>query len=398
MAVVGAALGMVLTAPALAGPWRVVVRGGAEDVSEAPVVAVVKADLTPGDYRLAGEAGTAPVPAQVFVDEGKTYLAAVLKNTPARSVQTLTLEPSTASSRPGVEIRKEGASLDVFTGGRRLLTYVSDQATKPYYYPVIGPTGAPITRAYPMKDVPGEDRDHNHQRSMWFTHGNVNGFDFWASDPKNRPSPKFGSIKETARPTVVAGSVAGVIRTADDWLGPDGSKVCEDERVLRVFETAAGRVLDFEVTVRAPSAPVTFKDTKEGSFGLRVASSMDVKRKLGGKILNAEGLTDGAAWGKPSPWVDYTGPVEGKAVGVAILNHPESFRYPTTWHVRDYGLFAANPFGWHDFGLKKSGDHAIPAGGSMRLAYRVVLHEGAVDVPALFRAYASPPSVEVSGG
>ena len=83
----------------------------------------------------------------------------------------------------------------------------------------------------------------------------------------------------------------------------------------------------------------------EGSvkmFGLRVATSMDVTSKKGGKIINAEGIENTPAWGKPSPWVDYTGPVGGKTVGVAIFNHPSSFRYPTTWHVRDYGLFAAN--------------------------------------------------------
>ena len=111
-------------------------------------------------------------------------------------------------------------------------------------------------------------------------------------------------------------------------------------------------------------------------FGLRVASSMDVNKKHGGRITNAEGLTDDRAWGKASPWVDYTGPVEGKTVGIAILNHPRSFRYPTTWHVRTYGLFAANPFGWQDFGLGRSGEHTLPAGESIRFGYRVILHEG----------------------
>src|SRR5262249_14260999 len=131
-----------------------------------------------------------------------------------------------------------------------------------------------------------------------------------------------------------------------------------------------------EITLKATAGPVTFGDTKEGMFGLRVASSMDVKNKKGGKITNAEGITDDDAWGKESPWVDYTGPVEGKTVGVAILNHPDSFRFPTTWPVRTYGLFAANPFGGHDFGQKRSGEHVVPAGGSIRFAFRVILHEG----------------------
>jgi len=135
-------------------------------------------------------------------------------------------------------------------------------------------------------------------------------------------------------------------------------------------------------------------------FGVRVASSMDVKAKKGGKITNAEGVTDLDAWGKASPWVDYIGPVAGKTVGVAILNHPGSFRYPTTWHVRDYGLFAANPFGWHDFGRKEAGTYTVPAGQSIRFGYRVILHEGdtaSARLPDAFRGYAEPPTVDVRG-
>jgi hypothetical protein len=104
--------------------------------------------------------------------------------------------------------------------------------------------------------------------------------------------------------------------------------------------------------------------------------------------------------GQASPWVDYTGPVDGRTVGVAILNHPDSFRYPTTWHVRDYGLFAANPFGWRDFGMKTAGDYTLPAGESITFRYRVILHDGdtaSADLPAAFRAYARPPKVEIRG-
>jgi len=144
--------------------------------------------------------------------------------------------------------------------------------------------------------------------------------------------------------------------------------------------------------------PVTFGDTKEGMFGLRVASSMDVNKKRGGLILNAEGLRDDAAWGKPSAWVDYSGPLGGRTVGIAILNHPDSFRYPTHWHVRTYGLFAANPFGWHDFGIGKSGTYTLPQGHSLRFSYRVIFHDGdaqAARIAEHFRQYASPPAITV---
>ena len=263
----------------------------------------------------------------------------------------------------GPSSARTGTGLEISPGGKLLTVYHSDLATKPYFFPLIGPTGVSYTRAYPLqKDVAGEDHDHPHQRSFWFTHGSVNGFDFWASDPLNKPKRNDGTIRETSRSIVAAGPVLGVLKTTDDWLGPDGKVVCQDERTVRAYATAAIRVLDFDITLKATAGPVTFGDTKEGMFGLRVASSMDVKNKKGGKITNAEGITDEAAWGKASPWVDYTGPVEGKTVGVAILNHPDSFRFPTTWHVRTYGLFAANPFGWHDFGMKNIGRARRPRG------------------------------------
>ncbi len=268
---------------------------------------------------------------------------------------------------------------------------------------MIGPTGASFTRAYPMiKDAEGEDHDHPHQRSFWFTHGDVNGYDFWASDPINKANPKFGSIHETSRNAEVAGAAVGLLVTTDDWIGPDGKKICDDVRSIYFYNTKGARVIDFDITINASAGPVTFGDTKEGMFGLRVASSMDVVKgktpQAGTKIINAEGITDDAAWGKASPWVDYVGPVDGKTVGVAILNHPRSFRYPTTWHVRPYGLFAANPFGGKDFKVDGYRAHTIPEGQSIRFGYRVILHEGdttAARVAESFKAYATPPSVEI---
>ncbi len=390
---------LLLASPAWADTWRVRIQGQGPDLGETPVIVPLKNAPPAGAYELR-PAQDAAARAQVFVDNGTTYLATVLDRVNGSVPETFTLQPlATKSEKDGVSLRRDGANIAIEIGGKPFITERVNDGPKPYYYPVIGPTGTPITRGYPMEPGATDDKDHPHQRSMWFTHGNVNGFDFWASDPLNKPSPKYGTIKETARTTAVEGPVVGVVRTTDDWLGPDGKKVCEDERVLTVYKTRTHRVFDFDVAVKATAGPVTFGDTKEGMFGLRIASTMDVKAKKGGKITNAEGITDVAAWGKASPWVDYTGPVEGETLGVAILNHPESFRYPTTWHVRDYGLFAANPFGWHDFGLKKSGEHTVPAGESIRFRYRVILHSGDTDsarVPQAFESYAKPPRVEVT--
>lgn len=396
-------LGGSLAPSATAGDWRVTLQNQGEALGVTPILSPLHVEVPRGDYVLmpVGKSDRAPAPARVFSDGGTTYLATVLRSVPAHSTLTLQLKADIKSelSARGVEIRPADAkNLEILVDGKPLTTYRTDEPTKPFFFPVIGPTGDPITRAYPMKDVEGETRDHPHQRSFWFTHGNVNGIDFWASDPVNKPNPRFGAIVETSRKTVSSGAAVGVLRTTDDWVGPDGKTLCQDERVVRFYDTKGPRVLDFDITIKALDQPVTFQDTKEGMFGLRIASSMDVNKKAGGKITNAEGIHDDDAWGKASPWVDYTGPVNGKTVGVAILNHPESFRYPTTWHVRTYGLFAANPFGWRDFGQKSPGDHVIAAGGSITFRYRVILHEGntrEAKIAQAFQGYAKPPSVEV---
>ena len=123
------------------------------------------------------------------------------------------------------------------------------------------------------------------------------------------------------------------------------------------------------------------------------------KKKTDGKgaIVNAEGIRDSETWGKASPWVDYHAPKEGKVYGVAMFDHPKNPRHPTWWHVRDYGLFAANPFGKHDFepahkANPKAGDLTIPAGGRVTFRWRFYFHEGdekTARVAEQFAAYAA---------
>jgi len=133
---------------------------------------------------------------------------------------------------------------------------------------------------------------------------------------------------------------------------------------------------------------VKFGDTKEGMLGVRVASSMDVD-KGSGHILNSRGEKDGDAWGKQAEWCDYYGPVDGKTVGIAIMEHPTSFRYPTYWHVRTYGLFATNPFGLNAFtnGKTADGSYTIPAGGKITFRYRILIHEGTTEEAKIAETY-----------
>lgn len=383
---------------AKAGSWKLTVvprdseRGGL-------IVAAITEAIAPGGYRWSAGSGAEKVEgsAQVFVDGDVSYLALNLPEGGGSSTRTLHLAPE-ASERGephGVVLSPDGTSVAIKIGGSLFTEYRTDQGPKPFLYPLIGPTGVSYTRSFPMKIVEGEKTDHPHQRSFWFTFGKVDGVDFW-SEPKDKSN---GTIRETGRKPLIQGPVLGRLHTTDDWLSPTGAKICEDERVLTVYHSRNNRILDFDVTIRANAGPVTFDDTKEGMFGIRVASSMDVSRKQGGKIVSSEGLTDEQAWGKPASWVDYSGPVDGKTVGIAVLNHPSSFRYPTTWHVRTYGLFAANPFGWRDFGKGETGRYTISQGKEIQFRYRVILHAGdaaSAQIDREFQSYAQPPHVELT--
>ena len=373
---------------------RITVQGVGKDLGETPILVELKPSeaIATGGHFVRTADGSVPLRANVFRDGDRRYLGLVVDHVAAQGGPAHDVYPNGGvAAGPGVEMIEQGRRVEVRVGGKPLTTYIPDDGPKPYFFPLLGPLGGAMTRSFPMKLVAGEKLDHPHHRSFWFTHGSVNKVDFWSE------MPGHGTIKETSRPTLVSGQAVGVLRTTDDWIGPDGKKVCEDERVARFYATTKSRVIDFEVTLKATAGPVTFGDTKEGVFGLRVPTSMDVTSKKGGRIVNAEGVADKDAWGKASPWVDYSGPVDGKPAGIAILNHPSSFRYPTTWHVRDYGLFAANPFGWHDFGQKTSGDFTLPAGESIRFAYRVILHDGDAlpGLPDAFRSYETPPKVVI---
>lgn len=273
-----------------------------------------------------------------------------------------------------VQFKKGSAAVDVLVNGKLFTRYVFAGDPKPYCYPIMGPTGKTITRSFPMEKVAGETNDHPHHRSFWFTFGDVNGIDFWSE------SEKAGKIvhKEFEKLS------DGVIRTRNDWIAPDGKKVCEDVRELKFSDQA----IDFKITIKASDGPVKFGDTKEGMMGIRVASSMDVD-KGSGHIANSRGQKDGDTWGKQAEWCDYYGPVDGKTVGIAVMDHPTSFRYPTYWHVRTYGLFAANPFGLKAFtnGKIADGGYSIPAGGKITFRYRILIHEGTTQEAKIAEAY-----------
>jgi hypothetical protein len=282
-----------------------------------------------------------------------------------------------AIGRAEVTVEKSEQGAVVKLDGKLFTEYLIKSGNKPVLWPIIGPTEKPITRGYPIAPQPGETTDHVHQRGLWFTHGDVNGVVFW------NQAKTSGEIVHREF-TKLAGGELGTIAARTDWLAPDGKRVCEGQSIYTFGEEGDARHIDAKLTLIASDGPLKFGDDKEGSFGLRLADSMRVDSKIGGKpievggtIINSHRETNEAAWGRPAEWVDYHGPVDGKTVGVAIFDHPSNPGYPTRWHVRTYGLFAANPFTRHAFDSKEpAASITVPAGKSITFHYRVLIHPG----------------------
>ena len=284
------------------------------------------------------------------------------------------------------EVKEEKDGVTVKHNGKLLARYVTKSGNKPIIWPIIGPHGQEMTRKHPMEEAgTDEKKDHPHHRSFWFTHGDVDGISFW------HQGKGTGEIVHREFVEVRGGDTAAIV-TRNDWLNPKGEKLCSDVR-RHTFGTDGKHVwIDFDAKISAGDKAVKFGDTKEGCFGVRMAGTAKVDSKKGGQIVNSEGQKDKKAWGQPAAWCDYTGPIGGKVAGIAILNHPQSFRFPTHWHVRTYGLFTANPFGLGMFGKGKkgSGDHTLQPGESFTLHYRVLVHDGTTgeaDVAGAFKKY-----------
>jgi len=293
-----------------------------------------------------------------------------------------------------VTLDEKGEQVRVASAADLITIYhFSQDLPKPFCHPVLGPGGKPVTRAFPMKDVPGESKDHPHHRSWYFTFGAVNGIDFWAEGGKR------GRIVHAGFERLVSGPVFGQICARNDWISPEGKKVAEDVRSYRFYNVPGHRLIDWEIRLRATEGPVTMGDTKEGMAAFRVATSMEVKKA--GRIENSNGaVNERECWGKRAEWCDYSGPVGGGTVGIAFMDHPTSFRHPTYWMVRDYGLFAANPFGLKKFlrDPTQDGSHRIPKGGEIVFRYRIYIHEGdaaRADVAGKYADYVHPPVVTV---
>ena len=265
------------------------------------------------------------------------------------------------STRAQAEVTAEKTDdkVTIKIDGKLFCEYLTNSGGKPIVWPIIGPGGAEMTRSYPMKKKSkGKQTDHVHHRSLWFTHGDVNGVDFWLEGSRGG--------KQVHREFVrVEGGDRATIVTRNDWVSPAGEKVCDDERRLAFFadgDNARDRLRHHDER----SGQAAGVRRHQGRHLRHPRRRVDARRTQKGPPASA---TSPTAKAKPTAPLGASAPpgsiITGLCIstdksqptlGIAILNHPSSFRHPTHWHVRTYGLFAANPFGIHDFETKKDAE------------------------------------------
>ncbi len=291
----------------------------------------------------------------------------------------LVLLATTAHAQNAISLTKGDSKITVKIGDEFFTEYLyGKERSKPILYPIHAPGGIRMVRNHPIaksaEDQPVEAKDHPHHESLWYTHGDVNGISFW-----HIGKGKMGTIVQKK----LVKAEGDTIVSKNDWISPKGEVQCSDETTITFGTTEGARTIDYTVTIHASSGDVTFGDTKEGSMGIRTHPNLRLRNGSGvttanGSALNSNGEKGKGIWGKNAAWVAYWGKVDDKPVGLGIFDHPSNPRHPTTWHARDYGLIAANPFGLSNFQGKKrgAGNMTIKNGESVTFKYRFVFYAG----------------------
>jgi hypothetical protein len=287
----------------------------------------------------------------------------------------LTADIRVASRPDGVDALVDGQKLTALEFGGKW--------DKPFLYPLRTPSGALLSRGWPVAERPGDSRDHVWHRGLFFGHGDINGIDFW----RELGPGKTGKVIVT-RPPVWR---KGVLTVSGDLVPPQGRRMGSIHEEYRFARAGSAYEVDARMTFAADAGiDLKLGDTEEAAFGVRLTE--EFREDRGATLLNSSGLTGTKnIWGKQAEWVDYSTTIENRKVGIAILDHPSNPRHPTYWHARGYGLNAANAFGVRDFTRDKTkdGSMTVAKGQSLTFRYLLILHDGDAAEARIAQRFAS---------
>lgn len=275
-----------------------------------------------------------------------------------------------------------------------------DNLEKPILYPLITASGLTVTRGFPLDKRGNERTDHPHHVGLWLNYESVNGLDFWNNSyniPADKKS-KYGWIRNVKLGQVKEGKSSGTLAYTANWERQDQHVLLKEKTDFVFSGTDDTRTIDRTTTLTAQKDTVYFKDIKDGMLGLRVSKELELpsdkeetytdnngivtkispaKNGANGDYLTSEGKKGNEAWGTRAKWCMLFAQKDGQPVSITIIDHPENPGYPTYWHARDYGLFAANPLGQAIFSNgKESMNLTLKPGESVTFRYRVLLTSG----------------------
>jgi hypothetical protein len=314
-----------------------------------------------------------------------------------------TIVASSSAQNQAVKIVKsaKGKNIDVIIGGKLFTSLMyPDNLEKPVLYPLNAANGTDITRGFPLNTKPGDPIDHPHHIGLWFNYENVNGLDFWNNSyaiPENKKS-QYGWIKTDRILQATGSNTKGTIAYHANWTNQANDVLLEETTSLEFSGTVNNRIID-RVTILKANTEVAFKDAKDGMLGIRLAHELQIPTtkdetftdskgivtvvKGGtdkiptGNYLTSEGKQGDAAWSTRGKWCMIYGKMVADSISVAIIDNPKNPNYPTFWHARGYGLFAANPLGEKIFTNGKSEKNLkLKKGESVTFRYRIVVNEG----------------------
>ncbi len=309
--------------------------------------------------------------------------------------------PSFAQKNEIVKIVKDGKEkkINVFVGDKLFTSFLyPDTLEKPVLYPVYTVNGTDVTRGFPLNTKPGDPTDHPHHIGIWFNYENVNGLDFWNNSfaiPKEKKN-LYGWIK-TDRILETKSGAKGILSYHANWTNQKNETLLEETTRFEFSQVGHKRIID-RTTVLKANTVVNFTDAKDGLLGLRLAHELQIPATkdqkftddkgnvaiikgatdsiANGNYITSQGKRGDSAWSTRAAWCKVYGKMDD-SVSVVIIDHPKNPNYPTFWHARGYGLFAANPLGEKIFTNGKSGKNLkLKKGESVTFRYRIVVDNG----------------------
>ena len=324
---------------------------------------------------------------------------------------------------PRIQVAQNDAArrVDVTIDGKPFTSYIYPESLKkPVLYPLRTASGTIVTRGFPLDPRKGERVDHPHHVGLWFNHGDVNGLDFWNNSDAIEPAraPKMGTVVHRRVVQATSGGERGVLEVEADWQAPDGRVLLNERTQFTFGGDGESRTVERLTTLTAAGDPVVFRDNKEGLLGLRVARELEQpadkpetftdaagkaaavpvldNTNVTGEYVSSEGLKGDAVWGTRGRWTTLNGRIGTERIAIAMFDHPSNPGFPTYWHARGYGLFAANALGRKVFDPKQSElTLRLEPKQSVTFRHKVVVLNGAVTTDLIeqqHRAFTAPPS------